>query len=111
MIKLHDLSISSKTAKQCKGLLHELFDKLKESDYPIYENVSKPTVELLGRAHELVRCINLYLTDDILLQTEKDSMDQIQAIVTGTYKRHEDDDVVVVINLFQNGTQINLREI
>lgn len=111
MIKLHDLSISWKTAKQCKALLHELFDKLRESDYQIFENVSKSTVDLLGRAHETVRFINIGMTNDILLQTEKDSMDQIQLIVTGAYKRHPEDDEVVIINLFHNGTQINLREI
>lgn len=111
MIKRYDLKISSKTAKQCKELIHELFDKFKESDFPIYENVSKPTVEMLGRAHETVRCINIHISDSIILQTEIDSMNQIQAIVTGTYKLHPDDDQVVVINLIQNATQINLREI
>lgn len=111
MVYQHDLKISWKTARECKWLLNELFEKLKESDFPIYENVSKPTVELLGRAHEWVRCINLHMTDDILLQTENDYIDQIQAIVTGTYKRHPEDDEVVVINLYHNGTQINLREI
>lgn len=57
--------------------------------------------------------INIHTTDDLILQlqTEKDSMDQIQAIVTGTYKRHPEDDEVVIINLYHNGTQINLREI
>lgn len=111
MVKLHDLNISWKTAKQCKALLHELFDKLRESDYQIFENVSKSTVDLLGRAHETVRFINIGMTNDILLQTEKDSMNQIQAIVTGTYKRPIESDEVVIINLFHNGTQINLREI
>lgn len=111
MVKLYDLSISWKTAKECKALIHELFDKLKESDFQIYENVSVPTVELLGRAHETVRCINIGMTNDILLQTEKDSMDQIQWIITGTYKRPIESDEVVVINLYHNGTQINLREI
>jgi hypothetical protein len=111
MVKLHDLSISWKTAKQCKELIQELFDKLKESDFEIYENVSKSTVDLLGRAHESVRWINIGMTDDILLQTEKDSMDQIQWIVTGIYKRPIESDEVIVINLYQNGTQINLREI
>lgn len=111
MVKLHDLSISSKTAKQCKELIQELFDKFKESDYPIFENVSKPTVELLGRAHESVRCINLHLTDSIILKTEMDSMNQLQLLTTGTYKRHPEDDEVVVINIFQDGTQINLRKI
>lgn len=111
MIKLHDLSISWKTARECRNLIQELFDKLKESDFPIYENASKPTVEMLGRAHETVRCINIHMTDDIMLQTEMDSMDQIQAIVTGTYKRHPEDDEVVIINLYHNGTRINLREI
>ena len=111
MVKLHDLSISWKTAKECKALIQELFDKLKESDFPIYENVSKPTVELLGRAHESVRCINIHTTDDILLQTEQESMNQIQLITTGAYKRPVETDEVVVINLYHNGTQINLREI
>ena len=111
MVKLHDLSISWKTAKQCKGFLNELFEKLKESDFPVYENVSRETVELLGRAHEWVRFINICMTDDILLQTENDSMNQIQLIITGTYKRESDSDEVVVINLYHNGTQINLREI
>ena len=111
MVKLHQLKISWKTAKQCKNLIQELFDKLKESDFPIYENVSAPTVDILGRAHEYVRLISLDMTDDILLQTEMDSMNQIQAIVTGIYKRHPEDDEVFVINLYHNGTQINLREI
>jgi hypothetical protein len=111
MVKLHDLSISWRTAKQCKELLNELFEKFKESDFPVYENVSKPTVELLGRAHELVRFINIGMTDDILLQTEKDSMDQIQLIITGTYKRESNSDEVVVINLYHDGDPINLREI
>lgn len=110
MVKLHDLSISWRTAKQCKALIQELFDKLKESDFPIYENVSKPTIEMLGRAHESVRCINIHLTDDIFLQTEMDSMEQIQLITTEAYKRSNDDEVIV-INLYHNGTQINLREI
>lgn len=111
MVKLHDLKISWRTAKECKGLLNELFEKLKEADFQIYENVSMETVEIIGRAHEWVRCINLHMTDDILLQTEKDSMDQIQAIITGIHKRPPDDDEVIIINLFHNGTQINLREI
>jgi hypothetical protein len=111
MIKLHDLKISWRTAKQCKQLIHELLDKLRESDFPVYENVSIQTVELLGRAHEWVRFINIGMTDDILLQTENDSMNQIQLIITGTYKRQPDSDEVVVINLYHNGTQINLREI
>lgn len=111
MVKLHDLSISWRTAKQCKGLIQELFDKLKESDFQIYENVSKPTVELLARAHESVRCINIHMTDDILLQTENDSLNQIQLITTGTYKRPVESVEVVVINLYRNGTTINLREI
>ena len=111
MVKLHSLKISWKTANQCKNLIQELFDKLKESDFPIYENVSNPTVELLGRAHDQVRLISLHMSDDILLQTEMDSMDQIQAIVTGIYKRHPEDDEVVIINLYHNGTTINLREI
>lgn len=111
MVKLHDLKISWRTAKQCKELIQELFDKIKESDFPIYENVSKPTVELLGRAHDDVRLISIDMTDDIMLQTEMDSMDQIQDIVTGTYKRHPEDDKVVIINLYHNGTTINLREI
>jgi hypothetical protein len=111
MVKLHDLSISWKTAKQCKELIQELFEKLKESDFPVYENVSRQTVDLLGRAHESVRFINIGMTDDILLQTENDSMDQIQWIITGLYKRPIERDEVVIINLFHNGTQINLREI
>ena len=111
MVKLHDLKISWRTAKQCKELIQELFDKIKESDFQLYENVSKPTVELLGRAHEWVRFINIGMTDDILLQTENVSMNQIQLIITGTYKRESDSDEVVVINLYHNGTQINLREI
>ena len=111
MVKLHDLSISWKTAKLCKDLIQELFDKFKESDFPLYENVSKPTVELLGRAHESVRFINIHMNDDILLLTEKDSMDQIQSLVTWTYKRYPEYDEVVVINLYHNGTTINLREI
>lgn len=111
MVKLHDLSISWKTAKECKELLNELFEKFKESDFPIYENVSIETVELLGRAHGTVRVINIGMTDDILLQTEKDSMDQIQCIITGLYKCPIERDEVVVINLYHNGTQINLREI
>lgn len=111
MVKLHDLSISWKTANECKALLHELFDNLKESDFQIYENVSKSTVELLGRAHDQVRFITIVMTDDVLLQTEQDSMNQIQAIVTGIYKCPIESDEVVVINLYHNGTQINLREI
>lgn len=111
MIKLHDLKISWRTAKQCKELIQELFDKIKESDFQLYENVSKPTVELLARAHDDVKLISIDMTDDILLQTEKDSMDQIQSIVTWTYKRYPEYDEVVVINLYHNGTQINLREI
>ena len=111
MVKLHDLSISWKTANQCKNLIQELFDKLKESDYQIFENVSDPTINLLGRAHEDVMLICITMTDDILLQTEKDSMDQIQWIVTGTYKRPAEYDKVVIINLYHNGTTINLREI
>lgn len=111
MVKLYELKISWKTAKLCKNLIQELFDKLKESDFQIYENVSKPTVELLGRAHELVRLISLDMTADLLLQTEMDSMNQIQLITTGAYKRHPEDDEVFVINLYHSGTQINLREI
>ena len=111
MVYQHDLKISWKTAKQCKGLLRELFDKIKESDFQIYENVSKPTVELLDRAHESVMCINIGMTDDIPIQTEQDSMNQIQLIITGAYKRLAESDEVVVINLFHNGTTINLREI
>lgn len=111
MIKRYDLKISWKTAKECKELIQELFDKFKESDFPIYENVSVPTVEILGRAHELVRLISIEMNDSIILQTEMDSMNQIQAIVTGIYKRQTDDDAVVVLNLYHNGPHINLREI
>lgn len=111
MVKLHKLKISWKTARECKPLIQELFDKFKEFDYPIYENVSKPTVELLGRAHECVLCINIHLTDDILLQTEQESLNMLQSLITGAYKRPVEIDEVVVINLYHNGTQINLREI
>ena len=111
MILLHDLSISWKTAKECKELIQELFYKFKEFDYPIYENVSKPTVELLGRAHECVLCINIHLTDDILLQTEQESLNMLQSLITGAYKRPVEIDQIVVINLFHDGTQINLRQI
>lgn len=111
MVYQHDLKISWKTARECKWLLNELFEKLKESDFPIYENVSVPTVELLGRAHECALCINIEMTDDILLQTENDSLNMIQSITTGAYQRPDEIDEVVIINLFHNGTTINLREI
>lgn len=111
MVYKHDLKISWKTARECKPLIQNLFHKLKEFDFQIYENVSKSTVELLGRAHDQVRFINIVMTDDILLQTEQDSMNQIQAIVTGIYKRPIESDEVVVINLFHDGLPINLREI
>ena len=52
------------------------------------------------------------MTDDILLQTENDSLNMIQSITTGAYNRaYAEIDEVVIINLFHNGTQINLREI
>ena len=111
MVYLHDLKISWRTAKQCKPLLENLFDKLKEFGFQIYENVSKPTVDLLGRAHECALCINIDMTPDILLQTENESLNMIQSLITGSYPRPEELDEVVVINLFHDGTQINLREI
>lgn len=112
MVYQHDLKISWKTARECKPLIQNLFHKLKEFDFQIYENVSVPTVELLGRAHECALCINIDMTDDILLQTENDSLNMIQSITTGAYNRaYAEIDEIVVINLFRNGTQINLREI
>ena len=111
MVYQHDLKISWKTAMECKPLIQNLFHKLKEFDFQIYENVSVPTVELLGRAHECALCINIDMTDDILIQTENDSLNMIQSITTGAYQRPDEIDEVVIINLFRNGTTINLREI
>ena len=111
MVYKHDLKISWKTARECKPLIQNLFHKLKEFDFQIYENVSVPTVELLGRAHECALCINIDMTDDILIQTENDSLNMIQSITTGAYQRPGEMDEVVIINLYHNGTTINLREI
>lgn len=111
MVYQHDLKISWKTARECKPLIQNLFHKLKEFDFQIYENVSVPTVELLGKAHACALCINIEMTDDILLQTENDSLNMIQSITTGAYQRPVETDEVVIINLFRNGTTINLREI
>lgn len=111
MVYQHDFKISWKTARECKPLIQNLFHKLKEFDFQIYENVSVPTVELLGRAHACALCINIEMTDDILLQTENDSLNMIQSITTGAYQRPDEIDEVVIINLFRNGTTINLREI
>lgn len=111
MLYQHDLKTRWDTASQIKPILHDLLDKLKVFYNEIYENVSEDTVALLGRAHSCAVCININMSDDISIQTEKESIDTILLFNMEEYGGKSEEDDIVIINLFHDGLPINLREI